>query len=241
MNRIILRLLKALQWRISRLLDRISTNIETRQSKIDVTLLQSVNALFTDERRLTDCSAELQEPYYDYCNRYSEKIQVISLEQASFLLNACRTIQPKRIADLGSGFSSYVVRKYLMENKNCQVISVDDHEMWLSKTSVFLTERNMPVNNLVLASDFYSMSEQGSFDLIFYDLGIMQVRKEYFQPTLALLSKSSGAMMLIDDVHKDDYRSVVYNYLKSKGIEFLNLKKITLDEFGRYAYAVLRK
>lgn len=45
--------------------------------------------------------------------------------------------------------------------------------------------------------------------------------------------------MLIDDVHKSDYRSFVVNTLRERKINFLNLKKVTLDDYGRYSFAII--
>lgn len=226
-----------MQWRLSSLLDRISSQIETRQSRVDIPKLQQFNGGLTDQERLKQCSTELQNHYEDYCTHYSHKVHVVSREQAAFVLNACRVLQPRRLVDFGSGFSSYVLRKYVQENSQCMVWSVDDDEQWLQKTIQFLREQALPTDGVMMAEAFFTQHQNDRFDFIFYDLGNMRTREDYFERMLPLRSEQSMAM--IDDVHKQDYRSFVVKVLKEQGIPYYNLKNITLDEYGRYAFAII--
>ena len=226
-----------MQWRLSALLDRISSQIETRQSRVDIPKLQQFNGELTDKQRLKQCSTELQNHYEDYCTRYSHKVHVVSCEQAAFVLNACRVLQPRRLVDFGSGFSSYVLRKYAQESRQCMVWSVDDDEQWMLKTIQFLREQGLPTDGVMMAEAFFTQHQNDRFDFIFYDLGNMRTREDYFERMLPLRSEQSMAM--IDDVHKQDYRSFVVKVLKEQGIPYYNLKNITLDEYGRYAFAII--
>ena len=88
-----------------------------------------------------------------------------------------------------------------------------------------------------MAEAFFTQHQNDRFDFIFYDLGNMRTREDYFERMLPLRSEQSMAM--IDDVHKQDYRSFVVKVLKEQGIPYYNLKNITLDEYGRYAFAIM--
>lgn len=115
--------------------------------------------------------------------------------------------------------------------------SVDDNDVWLKKTKQFLEENDLSTERLIHSKDFFSEFSDSNFDFIFYDLGNMQTRLEFFVPVLKLLDRQGSLM--IDDVHKQDYRSYVVKVLKEQGIPYYNLKNITLDEYGRYAFAVI--
>lgn len=239
MKKLITRILRAIQWRTAVFSENLAEVLESRVSVEDISNIRKSNPLLIDAVRIKKCYDELSDLHLDYCTRYSDKVHVVSLEQAAFLLNACRLLTPNRVVDLGSGFSSYVVRKYAKESRNADVCTVDDNASWLNKTAEFLKERDLPVNGLILASDFFKNAGSSSFDFVFYDLGNMQIRREYFEETLKLFDTKNRSIMLIDDVHKSDYRSFVVNTLRERKINFLNLKKVTLDDYGRYSFAII--
>jgi predicted O-methyltransferase YrrM len=239
MKKLITRVLRALQWRTYVFSENLLEILESRVSSEDVSLIRRRIPALIDAGALTKCYDELKCLHQDYCMRYSDRVHVVSLEQAAFLLNACHTLNPNRIVDLGSGFSSFVVRSYARENTNCRVLSVDDDPRWLGRTEQFLKEQKVSTDDLLLSKDFFREAHSGSFDLVFYDLGTMQTRAENFEQTLNVLNDRPGSLMIIDDVHKSDYRLIVSRLLRDKRIQFFNLKKITGDEYGRYAYAIL--
>jgi hypothetical protein len=61
----------------------------------------------------------------------------VSVELAVFLDVLCRLIEPDRILDLGSGFSSFVLRRHLASRDvgvHSVIWSIDDSPEWLEQT-----------------------------------------------------------------------------------------------------------
>jgi hypothetical protein len=90
-------------------------------------------------------------PYYrDHFSRISTEDSTISLELTSFLLVMCDVLEPMRILDLGSGFSSFVFRHYMLSASPKPVVwSTDDTEEWLEKTRSFSNYHDYPSMSLL--------------------------------------------------------------------------------------------
>src|SRR5690606_36998947 len=77
-------------------------------------------------------------PLHDaYCRDRSDRIMAMSLETAAALAVLIEASGARRIADLGSGFSSYVVRKAAPD---AEAWSVDDSDEWIEVTRAYLRE-----------------------------------------------------------------------------------------------------
>src|SRR5437870_128740 len=76
--------------------------------------LLNLHALLPQLRAYKDIRARYERrllPYYrEYVSMISSETMCISLELASFLLAICDFCRPRRVVDLGSGFSSVVLR-----------------------------------------------------------------------------------------------------------------------------------
>lgn len=199
---------------------------------------------FPQLKRYPELAAEKRKqilPYYqDYISRVSTEDSTISLELTSFLLVMCDVLKPMRILDLGSGFSSFVIRHYMLSASPKPVVwSTDDTKEWLEKTRSFLNYHNYPSENLV---DWLSFSESNEekFDLVLHDLGdspeSMMVRKVNLKPALSF-SKQSGVVVL-DDVHMPAYRPYAMSVLNSLRLKHYSLRSLTLDKFGRFSQMV---
>jgi hypothetical protein len=174
--------------------------------------------------------------YIDYIFTVSSAEHAISLPLAAFLLTACETLQPAAVIDLGSGFSSYVLRAYAVaRTPNARAVSVDDDRDWLTKTAAFLTAAELPEDELVHWSEF--ASSEGTFDLVMYDLGKWKLRLEAL--STALRAAAPGALVVLDDLHVPEYRDAVERELEDAGLTPYDLSRYTRDEFGRYSWAVL--
>ncbi len=173
-------------------------------------------------------------PVYDrYIKDVSSKEMAVSWQTSCFLYAAAKTRDCKKILDLGSGFSSYLFRAYAINSRNgASIYSVDDNDFWLEKTRTFLTEHEMPVDQLSTLSDFDQQNKSG-FDLIFHDLGSMATRAELLSFAISLLEP--GGMLVLDDMHKTRYRSVAAGKVKKAGLCLYSIRKYTLDELGRFA------
>ncbi len=151
--------------------------------------------------RLAAKAYELLEPHHrKYLANVSSEDHVASIRTCAFLLTLCDIAKPKRIADLGSGFSSFVVRTYAASAPQpTEVWSVDDSSQWLLETRRFLAEMSVSADNVIVWDDFIA-EDRGLFDLVFHDLGRMPKRVETFEKALSLVRP--GGLFIIDDVHK---------------------------------------
>ncbi len=178
----------------------------------------------------------LKRQYLDYTANISLDYMAISLETAVYLLSLCQILQPKKIADLGSGFSSYVFNAYKEESgHHVEILSVDDDAKWLKKTRDWLNNQHIESARLISWNEFYRRSRV-DFDLIFHDLGNMDTRIQTLPKILSLI-RFSGFVVL-DDLQFPDYNSSVRKIVKTSGFQLLSLRKITKDIFGRYASLV---
>jgi predicted O-methyltransferase YrrM len=160
----------------------------------------------------------------------------ISLELAAFLLAFCRVTRPNVVADLGSGFSSFVFRTYQREQPGTRVVSVDDSQEWLGRTGEFLRAGGLSTDELIVLDDFTARFK-GAFDLVLHDLGTMPVRGRSLG--LAIDAARSDGIVVLDDVHMSGYREFVDRFAEEKQRTVLDLAPLTQDAFGRYACALV--
>lgn len=180
---------------------------------------------------------ELKPAYKEYARKVSSDAMAISYELACFLWELCQSMKPLRILDLGTGFSSFVFRRYQSTaEKRPEVWSVDDSGEWLEKTAAFLGSRNLSQDNLLLWDEF-SQLEPSPFDLILHDLGNMETRAGVLGHVLAL--RHPEGVVVLDDIQGPQYQSQVAEQLNSNGgIAGHGLRWLTLDKYLRYAMLV---
>lgn len=175
-------------------------------------------------------------PYYkDYVPRITRGDMAISLELASFILTFCELTKPKKIADLGSGFSSFVFRYYAANAPfSVTVWSVDDNKSWLAKTRVFLKKQKLSTKNLILFSDFRKIRQK--YDLVLHDIGTMDDRIETVGYAMSLPEK--GGFIILDDMNFAAYSPKPKKIIKNSGFTACSTREYTKDKYGRFAYIV---
>lgn len=199
-------------------------------------LLKRIPYLHNYEEQASIIREILQPPYKQYTSTVSSEVMALSLEASVFLAVLCCIIKPKRILDLGSGFSSVVFRMITSEENPKPVIwSIDDAPEWLDKTRTFLSILNLPTDNLITWQTF-SEQNRDTFDFISYDLGYTPVRKALFTEVIPLISP--GGLIVLDDVHKHDYRLHAKRVLRKTSLLYYSLKSFTCDKGGRYCALV---
>lgn len=173
--------------------------------------------------------------YEDYTANISSREMAVSLQTAVFLYYLSERKRPKRILDLGSGFSSYILRLYAQEQKeNVEVYSIDDNNDWLDKTEEFLLSHKLPVDHLMNLDSLDFSSCTNSFDLVFHDLGNMNLRKKHLPDAVGACMEANG-IVILDDIHKKDYNTFIKSEISSYECTYFNLDWITRDDFGRKA------
>jgi hypothetical protein len=72
--------------------------------------------------------------YLDYLTRVGHPNHAASLELIATLWLLAEDSGARRIIDLGSGFTSFILRTYAAEHPGVEVWSVDDSAEWLERT-----------------------------------------------------------------------------------------------------------
>ena len=186
-------------------------------------------------RAATEADAWIRPHYQDYVSTVSKAAHALSLPTAIFLRVFCRSVKPKSVLDLGSGFSSFVLRTYA-EGERAPVTSVDDNDSWRARTAQFLESRGVAADPLMSWEEF-QRAPSARYDLIFHDLGSMGTRRQAL-PLVLELARASAGVVVLDDLHKTSYHEEVSQLLGQHGYRHYDLRPYTLDDYGRYAWLV---
>ncbi len=182
---------------------------------------------------------DLQSVYDEYVDRISSPNMAASLELCAFMLAICRLRDYARLVDLGSGFTSFVLRYYARERgSSTEVWSVDTNKYWLDKTKSFLQDQELNQENLMQWKEFKEKPDLG-FDFVLVDLDGYYRRLHCINTLFPRLH--NGGFMLIDDVHKKAYSFSVLHLCRNKGWRCVDLSRYTKDEFGRIAGAMYKE
>jgi predicted O-methyltransferase YrrM len=179
--------------------------------------------------------AGLDEAYRQYTAETSSPVAAISRELAAFLQLVCEHSRPQVVLDLGSGFSSYVLRRYQLSHE-VDVYSVDDDPLWLDRTKAFLDSHNLPTGNLYLWDDLLRSDVRLQADLILYDLGDSKKRVRCFEHLLKFAAPK--AQIIIDDVHKRNIREAAMDWIREHGFRYVDLAPYTKDSYRRFQWFI---
>lgn len=175
----------------------------------------------------------LESNYHRYLTEVSIPSMAISIELATFLLVACRLFRPRKILDLGSGFSSAVFLHYAATSTTeVDLWSIDDSEEWLARTDLFARKVGLVPMRLLPWQDFLRRREE-RFDLVLHDLGSMKTRLATLPDVLGRVN--SGGLVVLDDMHKQPYNSAARRAVKRHCMTLISLRAVTLDQISRYS------
>ena len=176
---------------------------------------------------------ELTEQHQRYVTEVSAPEHAVSLELASFLLAFCRERNPAEVLDLGSGFSSYVLRLYAA-GSGVAVTSVDTDASWLDRSRSFC--EGLPEGRFMTWRDFGSwFPEQGSYDVVLHDMGDM-IERVTTLPQALMLTRHGVRSTTCTRPATAGTRV----RLDASANWYLDLSKITYDGLGRFSYLVKR-
>ena len=235
------RILKSGYVRMKRRLDDLSPS-EARRAREDVAAVVQRLPELADFEALSEASAErLGASHGAYVGTVSKANHAASMELCVLLDVLLRQRAPRRVVDLGSGYTSFVVRTWAAEEAAAgreapEVWSVDDHAGWLEKTRAWLGEQGLSDEHLLTWEEFRA-SNPGDFDLVLHDMGSMETRARTLDAVLDLAAP--GGLVILDDVHKPDFRRFAIERLEARGQGFFSLKAWTRDDLTRYAYLVM--
>ena len=172
----------------------------------------------------------IYEEYKDYCDNVSKYGHPMSLQSVKWLIEYINSNQGiKRVADFGSGFSSFAIRKYCPQVENN---SYDTDAEWLKKTEGYLKKEGVNSDNLHTYTDDFSED----FDLIVWDLKNQSFRKTEF---LKVKEKFTNSICIIDDCHDPSYIQMCRDLAANDGWKLTEITEVK-DEFGRYV-SILRR
>lgn len=159
----------------------------------------------------------------------------MSLETAVLLHLLCVDARPRRLLDLGSGFSSFVLRRYAKET-GAEVTSVDDNGDWLARTAAFLADHDLSSDRL-RHWDAFVADPAPPYDLIFYDFSSMPVRRDNLPHAL---DWAAGGIVVLDDLHKAPYADAARGLIARRpDLRLLPARGHTADRLGRFAGVVV--
>lgn len=177
---------------------------------------------------------QLQVSHHDYVTDISAANMAASLESSALLCSLLDQGKQSRVVDLGSGYSSYAIRQHVSNAEQpVSVYSVDDSPEWLEKTRGYLSAMQCDTNNLFSWNDHAELDSM-QFDLIFHDMGNMQLRESALPWVFDHLEQDG--LVVLDDMHKVKYREAALAYMKLHNIRFWSLREFTADKFGRFAF-----
>jgi predicted O-methyltransferase YrrM len=176
---------------------------------------------------------ELDDAYHEYIRHVSAAEHALSLETSALLLALCRLARPLRTLDLGSGFSSYVLRVYASATNGVEVVSVDDAVSWLMRTRAFLESAGLREGHL-LTWDAFSTTTHGRFDLVLHDLGDFATRRRSLP--VALDAVRPGGLIVVDDADRAVYSSFVRQALEERRFELFDMSGWTVDAIRRFSW-----
>lgn len=161
-----------------------------------------------------------------------DAVMAASLPFARFLRAWCDAREPTRIVDLGSGFTSWVIRDWARDRRVDRVVSVDDDPGWLEVSRNFVRDRGLPDGNFVRWEEFRWGA--GRFDLVVWDFS--GVRRRASATRSAAGRVAPGGALLFDDIHKARlwHRARWLDWLGPA--EGYSLRAFTMDGYGRYAW-----
>jgi predicted O-methyltransferase YrrM len=176
--------------------------------------------------------AELRHVYERYVTEVSTRKWAVSWPTACVLVALCDALRPRRILDLGSGLSTYVVSDWARRcAEGVDVVSVDDSPEWRAKTRAFLEEHRLDARLIDIAALCDLPNE--AFDLVFDDVGRSEDRARFFETIRRAVAPR--AAVVLDDMNVRSYRKQIKARLRHAGWSLYSIRPYTIDAKGRFA------
>lgn len=169
----------------------------------------------------------LREYFESYVNTVSTREMAISMQTAETIIRFLEERGPLKIADVGSGFSSFVIAKYAFET-GAKVDIFDESPKWLYKTEQFI--RGHGYNTGKISYRPLSEFNSNEYDFIFFDTcGDDRVEN------IGLL-KGSKAFIILDDCHRQEYEKAA----EKAGFRLVKFSN-EADQYGRFCGILQRR
>lgn len=177
----------------------------------------------------------LRDVYDDYLrgrgDPHRQAMSAMGWESARYLERMLPEWKPSTVLDLGSGFTSVVLRRYMAAAKpQPLVVTVEQHPTFLEFTKRDCARFGLPSGQWYLLDEF--KHKPAGFELVVLDLAGTDSRVELFPQVHEWLVR--GGRLVLDDWHMAHYREGMEPLLRERGYILTTLETETLDEFGRY-------
>ncbi len=168
-------------------------------------------------------------------------VMAASLELSRFLIAWCSTVQPLRIVDLGSGFTSYALRRWA-ETEGAgskELLSVDDEVEWLGRSREFSARSGLDSEGFLTWGEFEGLAgARAGFDLVVNDFSSVRRRAELTDRVFGLVRR--GGAVLCDDIQKARLWRAARQAARRQHFDGYSLRTYTLDRIGRFAWIGLK-
>jgi predicted O-methyltransferase YrrM len=179
---------------------------------------------------------KLVDAYRAYCVDVSKRSMALSIETCAYVWWLCDELDARSVCDLGSGFSSYTLRRYAQTiDPPITVASVDDAPMWLRATADFLVRHDMTSAGLHPAHVWLTMDDR--YDVIVHDFSGGDVRNAWMWHAAERLNP--GGVLVFDDAQNHGHHFEMGAVARHHGWDLLDGWEQTVDEVGRYAAMVV--
>jgi predicted O-methyltransferase YrrM len=187
---------------------------------------------------LAEHRAGLEPVYAEYVSAVSTPIEAASLEVCAYLAFLCDELRPQRVMDAGSGFSSYVLRRYQLAHPETTVVSVDDAAPWLDRTAAFLEQHGVGTEALIPWDEF-TRGREDDFDIVFHDLAHGSAREAGMPLVTARVA--AGGCVVFDDANLASHRAAMRRAAGGAGMAQYSLRQWTHDRYGRFSMLAVRR
>lgn len=181
----------------------------------------------------TETALENLQPLREsYCKEVSNDAWALSLEAGAMLKTLVARESIKSVLDLGSGFSSAVLRT-CPDLKS--IVSVETEQEWSDKTYGFLNTMGPGDGHKIVLLEDLDLGDQ-EFDLVILDMAETTTRAEFLP--LAWKHLRAGGYLYVDDMHHWPFNEQVDAFVASTAAQRLDVSQVTRDHFGRYGLLV---
>ena len=218
--------------------DRLKVRAQARRGRADALRLRGdFPALAESESAPSTIVPNIAGRHAEYVRATGTNTDMAaSVELCRFLVQYCDALHPERIADLGSGITSWTLRTWRdARSPSCSVISVDDNPDWLKRSREFSAAAGTGTDGFFTWEQFLDgPAAETQFDLVVCDFGSVRDRATLMQSAFDLVAP--GGAILCDDIQK----ARIWRSARSAAREFsfsgLSLREQTLDSTGRFAW-----
>jgi SAM-dependent methyltransferase len=218
--------------------DRLKVRAQARRGRADAIALSRELPALTETKSVPNAIIpNIADRHAEYIRATGTNADMAaSAEFCRFLVQLCAAFRPGRIADLGSGISSWTLRTWRgAECPTCEVISVDDNPDWLERSREFSAGAGTGGDDFFTWDLFLEGPAAGTkLDLVVYDFGSVRVRASLIQRAFDLVAP--GGVIVCDDIHKARIWRAARSAARKSRFAGPSLREETLDSTGRFAW-----